>query len=421
MNRHSSRIGLFALSALSWHCTSSGMNPAATGGNGGTTSTGGHPSTGGAGGSATGGTGTGGTGTGGTGTGGAGTGGTGTGGTGGGGSGGGGSGGSVAATGGASAGGHAGSSATGGANGGAPGTGGGGGGTAGQPGIQPDGSFVTTCPNLFQSNTGGPAAVTPDAESRTGQLSAHRADGVHPLLAGHLRRDRAGQYGRQAYGLRADESDPGHGQRLGRRAQGGRLPSGDADDQAQHRILPVAVEVDQQLQSVLGRAIELDERRRRRREDVDRRHARERHAGGNVPGALGPALPELQDRLPGLPREPDDRAPDQLRPGLRDRVRRVQRARIERYAGDRRLVARVQAGATAPAAHPDLGWARGRPHGRGSQPAEFSRPAMDRQRERSRQPHDLELEPLELRDAGEWNPGRQRTFGAPGRRTFRIA
>jgi alpha-L-fucosidase len=73
---------------------------------------------------------------------------------------GGGAGGSTA-TGGASAGGHAGSSASGGASGGTVGTGGAGGGGAGQPGIQPDGSFVTTCPNLLQSNTGGPPAVTP--------------------------------------------------------------------------------------------------------------------------------------------------------------------------------------------------------------------------------------------------------------------
>ncbi|HZL17158.1 MAG TPA: alpha-L-fucosidase, partial [Polyangia bacterium] len=73
----------------------------------------------------------------------------------------GGTGGSVTATGGSNAGGGAGISATGGTNGGAPGTGGGSGGSAGQPGIQPDGSFVTTCPNLFQSNTGGPPAVTP--------------------------------------------------------------------------------------------------------------------------------------------------------------------------------------------------------------------------------------------------------------------
>jgi alpha-L-fucosidase len=165
MNRLSSRIGLLAISGLFWQCTSSGMNPT-TGGSGGTTSTGGHPSTGGsAGGVATGGTGTGGTGTGGTGTGGTGTGGVSTGGTGDGGSGTGGTGtggsGGVTATGGTTTGGHAGSSATGGANGGAPGTGGGTGGAAGQPGIQPDGSFVTTCPNLFQSNTAGLPAVTP--------------------------------------------------------------------------------------------------------------------------------------------------------------------------------------------------------------------------------------------------------------------
>ena len=229
MNRHASRIGLFALSALSWQCTSSGMNPAATGGNGGTTSTGGHPSTGGAGGSGTGGTGTGGTGTGGT------------------------------------------------------GTGGhrhrrhghrwdcrrrqrwrrewrqrrrdgrhqrrrpcgqqrhrgrkwwrswhgrrhrGNGRTARHPARR---KLRHHLPQPVPVEHRRPCRRHPDAQSRTGQLSAHRADGVHPLLAGHLRRNRAGQYGRQADGLCADEPDPGHGQRLGRRAQGGRLPSGDAD------------------------------------------------------------------------------------------------------------------------------------------------------------------------------------------------
>jgi beta-galactosidase len=54
---------LIAFSALFWQCTSSGTNPATTVGSGGTTSTGGHPSTGGSGGdTATGRAGTGGTG-----------------------------------------------------------------------------------------------------------------------------------------------------------------------------------------------------------------------------------------------------------------------------------------------------------------------------------------------------------------------
>jgi alpha-L-fucosidase len=129
----------------------------------GGTGTGGIVGTGGTGigGTGTGGThtggivGTGGTSTGGTGTGGTGTGGTGTGGTNAGGFvGTGGGAGGATATGGASAGGHAGSSASG-------GMGGAGGASAGQPGIQPDGSFVSTCPNLFQSNSGGLPAVAP--------------------------------------------------------------------------------------------------------------------------------------------------------------------------------------------------------------------------------------------------------------------
>ncbi len=60
----------------------------------------------------------------------------------------------MTATGGAGAGGQAGRSATGGmAAGGSAG--------AGKPGIQPDGSFVSTCPNLFQANGDGPPAVKP--------------------------------------------------------------------------------------------------------------------------------------------------------------------------------------------------------------------------------------------------------------------
>jgi len=182
MNLHHHRLVLLASVALFWQCTSSGGNPATTSGSGGTTSTGGHPSMGGSGGgTATGGSGSGGTSTGGIGSGGSSAGGTGgsgtstggsstggsstggssTGGSSAGGSGAGGTTGGVTASGGSNAGGSAGSSASGGAHGGAPGTGGGAGGSAGQPGIQPDGSFVTTCPNLFQSNTSGPAAVTP--------------------------------------------------------------------------------------------------------------------------------------------------------------------------------------------------------------------------------------------------------------------
>ena len=160
MDRRPFRVVLLVFTALMWQCSSS-QTGSPTGGTGGTVATGGHANTGGSGvgtgGAGTGGTGTGGTGTGGTGTGGTGTGGTNTGGI----VGTGGGAGGVAATGGASAGGHAGSSASGGASGGTVGTGGAGGGGAGQPGIQPDGSFVTTCPNLFQSNTGGPPAVTP--------------------------------------------------------------------------------------------------------------------------------------------------------------------------------------------------------------------------------------------------------------------
>jgi len=159
MNPYRSRMVLLAFSALFWQCTSSGSNPATTSGGGGTTSTGGHPSTGGSGGgTATGGTGGGAAGNGGTSTGGRSTGGSGTGGasTGGSGTGGastGGTGGGVTGAGGTGAGG--------GANGGAPGTGGGTAGGAGQPGIQPDGSFLTTCPNLLHSSTGGPSALTP--------------------------------------------------------------------------------------------------------------------------------------------------------------------------------------------------------------------------------------------------------------------
>src|SRR5450631_2357542 len=163
MDRPRFRLVLLPFAALLWQCTSS-QTGSPTGGTGGTVATGGHANTGGSGASSgTGGTGTGGMGTGGTGTGGTGTGGVGTGGivgTGGMGTGGSVGTGGVTATGGAggaSAGGRAGSSAS----GGSVGTGGAGGGGAGQPGIQPDGSFVTTCPNLFQSNTGDPPAVTP--------------------------------------------------------------------------------------------------------------------------------------------------------------------------------------------------------------------------------------------------------------------
>ena len=162
MERPRFRLVLLPLTALMWQCASSPTG-SPTGGSGGAVATGGHANTGGSG-AATGGTGTGGTGTGGAGTGGTGTGGTGTGGSGG--TGGtstggivgtGGGAGGVTATGGASAGGHAGSSAS----GGMVGTGGAGGAGAAAPGIQPDGSFVTTCPDLFKSNAGGPPAVTP--------------------------------------------------------------------------------------------------------------------------------------------------------------------------------------------------------------------------------------------------------------------
>ena len=150
VDRSRFRLVLLPFAALMWQCSSSPTG-SPSGGAGGTVATGGHANTGGssAASGGTGGTGTGGTGTGGTGTGGSNTGGTSTGGT----VGVGGAGG-VTATGGASAGGHAGSSATG-------GMGGGGGAGAAMPGIQPDGSFVSTCPNLFQSNGGGPPAVKP--------------------------------------------------------------------------------------------------------------------------------------------------------------------------------------------------------------------------------------------------------------------
>jgi alpha-L-fucosidase len=157
MNSHRPRLLLIAFSALFWQCTSSGTNPA-TGGGGGTTSATGFGGRSATGGSSTGGAGTGGSSTGGTSTGGSSTGGTSTGGSSTGGSSAVGSGGTVTATGGAGAGGAAGRSATGGANGGALGTGGG---SASTPGIQPDGSFVATCPNLSQSGGDGPPPVTP--------------------------------------------------------------------------------------------------------------------------------------------------------------------------------------------------------------------------------------------------------------------
>lgn len=145
MSHPHSRLVLVVLSVLVCGCTSSQTGPT-TGGSGGTTSTGGHPpGAGGSGGTSASG-GAVGTGTGGTSTGGASAGGT---------AGGGNAGGSTA-TGGASVGGSAGTSAMGGAAGAAAGKGG-----SGQPGIQPDGSFVTTCPNLFQSTGGGPPAVKP--------------------------------------------------------------------------------------------------------------------------------------------------------------------------------------------------------------------------------------------------------------------
>ena len=130
---------LLPFAALMSECSSSPTG-SPTAGTGGTVATGGRANTGGAGASG----GTRDTGTGGVSTGGASTGGT---------VGAGGAGG-VTATGGASGGGHAGSSASG-------GIGGAGGVTTGTPGIQPDGSFVSTCANLVQPNSGGPPAVKP--------------------------------------------------------------------------------------------------------------------------------------------------------------------------------------------------------------------------------------------------------------------
>ncbi len=156
MKRHRWNWMLLSFSTLFWQCTSSqtGSVTGGSGGSGGTTATGGSAgtvaSTGGSGGTiATGGSSSGGSNTGGSNTGGSSTSGIGA----------GGSAGGVAATGGTNAGGRGGTGATGGA-GAAAGTGGSAG-SAGQNGIQPDGSFVTTCPNLFQTNGSGPPAVTP--------------------------------------------------------------------------------------------------------------------------------------------------------------------------------------------------------------------------------------------------------------------
>ena len=57
----------------------------------------------------------------------------------------------------------------------------------------------------------------------------------------------------KAYGIRADQPDSGHRQRLGQPAQGRRLQTGDADHETQYRVLPLAFEADERLQSVLRR------------------------------------------------------------------------------------------------------------------------------------------------------------------------